>query len=149
MKATYAPVHPPRDLQRPLVRYLKGMKFRNPLAPLLLAGILAASSFAAEMTRLQVVVKNLDGKPVEHAAVILKFVSSTAKIKIGKATTTWEARTNQDGILKVPSMPQGKIQVQVIAKGFQTFGQVFQVNEADKTIEIKLNPPQQQYSAHQ
>lgn len=133
----------------PLVRYLNRMKFRNPLAPLLLAGMLAVSSFAAEMTRLQVVVKNLDGKPVEHAAVILKFVSSTAKIKIGKATTTWEARTNQDGILKVPSMPQGKIQVQVIAKGFQTFGQVFQVNEADKTIEIKLNPPQQQYSAHQ
>ncbi len=125
------------------------MKFRNPLAPLLLAGILTASSYAAEMTRLQVVVKNLDGKPIEHAAVILKFVSNTAKIKIGKATKTWEARTNQDGILKVPSMPQGKIQVQVIAKGFQTFGQVFQVDEADKTIEIKLNPPQQQYSAHQ
>ena len=122
------------------------MKYRIAIATLLLA---ATTSFAAEMTRLQVVVKNLDGKPVEHAAVILKFVSSTAKIKLAKTTTTWEARTNQDGIMKVPPMPQGKIQVQVIAKGFQTFGQVFLVDETDKTIEIKLNPPQQQYSAHQ
>ena len=125
--------------------YLKGMMYRIAFATLLLA----ASSFAAEMTRLQVVVKNLDGKPVEHAAVILKFVSSTSKIKIGKSTTTWEARTNQDGIMKVPPMPQGKIQIQVFAKGYQTFGQLFQVAEADKTVEIKLNPPQQQYSAHQ
>ena len=125
--------------------YLKGMKYRIAIATL----ILAASSFAAEMTRLQVVVKNLDGKPVEHAAVILKFVASTAKIKIGKSTTTWEARTNQDGIMKVPPMPQGKIQVQVIAKGYQTFGQLFEVSEPDKTVEVKLNPPQQQYSAHQ
>lgn len=125
--------------------YCKNMKLRIVLATLLLA----ATSFAAEMTRLQVMVKNLDGKPVEHAAVILKFVSSTVKIKIGKTTTTWEARTNQDGLMKVPPMPQGKIQVQVIAKGYQTFGQVFQVDESDKTIEIKLNPPQQQYSAHQ
>ena len=127
------------------LRYLKGMKFRIAFVTLLLA----ATSFAVEMTKLQVVVKNLDGKPVEHAAVIIKFVSSTTKIKIGKHTTTWEARTNQDGIMKVPPMPQGKIQVQVIAKGFQTFGQVYQVDETDKTIEIKLNPPQQQYSAHQ
>ena len=121
------------------------MKFRIALASL----VLAAASHAVELTRLQVVVKNLDGKPIEHAAVIIKFVSSTSKIKIGKTTTTWEARTNQDGILKVPSMPQGNIRVQVNAKGFQTFGQVFKVDEADKTIEIKLNPPQQQYSAHQ
>ena len=111
--------------------------------------LLAASSFAAEMTRLQVVVKNLDGKPVDHAAVIIRFVSSTAKIKLSRSTTTWEARTNQDGIMKVPPMPQGKIQVQVIAKGYQTFGQLFQVDETDKTIEVKLNPPQPQYSAHQ
>ena len=45
--------------------------------------------------------------------------------------------------------PQGKIKVQVIAKGYQTYGEVFEVNEAEKTIEVKLNPPQQPYSAHQ
>ena len=34
------------------------------------------------------------------------------------------------------------------AKGYQTFGKVFQIDEDEKTIEITLNPPQQQYSAH-
>ncbi|HEY3740451.1 MAG TPA: carboxypeptidase-like regulatory domain-containing protein [Bryobacteraceae bacterium] len=115
------------------------------LVTLLLWG---SAAFAVEMTRIQVVVKNLDGKPIEHASVILKFVEG--KSKIGKKImTTWEARTNQEGVLKVPSMPQGSIQVQVIAKGYQTFGQIIKVEEADKTIEIKLNPPQQQYSSHQ
>jgi len=37
----------------------------------------------------------------------------------------------------------------VIAKGYQTFGQTFEVMEEEKTIEVQLNPPQPQYSAHQ
>jgi len=37
----------------------------------------------------------------------------------------------------------------VIAKGYQTFGQIFDVTEEEKTIDIKLNLPQQQYSSHQ
>src|SRR5580704_11160390 len=119
------------------------MKTRIALVTLLLS----AASFAVEMTHIQVVVKNLDGKPIEHAAVILKFVEGTTKIVGKKIMTTWEARTNEDGVLKVPSMPQGSIQVQVIAKGYQTFGQIFKVEESDKTIEVKLNPPQQQYSS--
>jgi hypothetical protein len=58
-------------------------------------------------------------------------------------------RTNQDGIAKIPTIPQGKIRIQVIAKGYQTFGQTFEVDEEERIIEIKLNPPQDQYSAHQ
>ena len=123
------------------------MRIRIVLVALLLSS--AVASFAVEMTRIQVIVKNLDGKPIEHAAVILKFVEGTKKVINKKIMKTWEARTDQDGVLKVPALPQGSIQVQVIAKGYQTFGQVFKVDEADKTIEIKLNPPQQQYSSHQ
>src|SRR5215475_11039873 len=100
------------------------MKFRIALATLLLA----ASTFAADMMRLQVVVKNLDGKPVEHASVIVRFVQGRSTVKLGKKImTTWETRTNQDGLIKVPPMPQGQIRVQVIAKGYQTFGEVFTV----------------------
>ena len=61
----------------------------------------------------------------------------------------FELKTNMGGVAKIPPVPQGKIKVQVIAKGYQTFGEVFAVNEAEKTIEVKLNPPQQPYSAHQ
>ena len=39
--------------------------------------------------------------------------------------------------------------MQVIAKGYQTFGQTFDIDEEKKTIDVKLNPPQAQYSSHQ
>jgi hypothetical protein len=71
-------------------------------------------------------------------------------VKFGrKIITNWELRTNQEGVARIPSIPQGKIRVQVIAKGYQTFGQVFEVNEEEKTLEVKLYPPQAQYSVHQ
>jgi hypothetical protein len=66
-----------------------------------------------------------------------------------KVITSWEVRTNQEGVAKIPELPQGDIRIQVIAKGYQTFGQTFEVNETEKTIEIKLNPPQAQYSPQQ
>jgi hypothetical protein len=102
------------------------------------------------MTTLIVQVKSLSDHPVDRASVIVKFVKGRSKMKLGKKVrTTWETRTNQEGMAKIPPVPQGTIQVQVIAKGFQTFGQVFDVDEEQKTIEIKLNPPQAQYSSHQ
>ncbi|HVP46928.1 MAG TPA: carboxypeptidase-like regulatory domain-containing protein [Bryobacteraceae bacterium] len=105
---------------------------------------------AAEMTTLTVEVKTLGGNPVDRASVIVKFVKGRAKMKLGKKILkTWETRTNQEGVAKIPPIPQGSIQVQVIAKGYQTFGQIFDVDEEQKTIEVKLNPPQAQYSSHQ
>jgi len=102
------------------------------------------------MTRLRVEVKNLSDKPVERAAVVVRFVEGRSVVKFGrKIITNWELRTNQEGVARIPSIPQGKIRIQVIAKGYQTFGQVFDVSEEEKTIEVKLNPPQAPYSAHQ
>lgn len=102
------------------------------------------------MTRLRVEVKNLNDKPVERASVVVRFVEGRSIVKFGKnVVTRWEMRTNQEGVAKVPTIPQGKILIQVIAKGYQTFGKTFDVSEEEKTIEVKLNPPQPPYSAHQ
>lgn len=101
------------------------------------------------MTKLTIVLKSQSGKPVDRASVVVRFVEGHSVIKLGKAIrTTFELRTNQEGEALVPTIPQGKIRVQVIAKGFQTFGQVYDVSEEEKKIEITLNPPQQQYTAH-
>jgi len=101
------------------------------------------------MTKLNVVVKSRSGKPVDRASVVVRFVEGHSVVKLGKAIrTTFELRTNQEGEAQVPSIPQGKIRVQIIAKGYQTFGQVYDVTEDAKTIDITLNPPQQQYTAH-
>lgn len=102
------------------------------------------------MTRLRVEVRNIHDKPVERASVIVRFVEGRSIKKFGKKIRTqWEMRTNQDGVAKIPPIPQGKVLVQVIAKNYQTFGERFEVEEEEKTIVIKLNPPQTQYSSHQ
>ncbi|HUQ92617.1 MAG TPA: hypothetical protein VM120_13140 [Bryobacteraceae bacterium] len=102
------------------------------------------------MTALRIEVKTLKDKPVERASVILDFLEGRSIAKLGrKVRTHWETRTNQEGVAKLPPVPQGKIRVQVIAKGYQTAGQVYEITEEEKTIEIKLNPPQSQYSVHQ
>ena len=106
--------------------------------------------FADDETRLKIEVQTLAGKPVDRASVIVKFVEGRSIVKLGKKIQThWEVRTNQEGVAKVPPLPEGKVRVQVIAKGYQTFGQTFEVSGPEKTLTIKLNPPQPPYSAHQ
>jgi hypothetical protein len=112
--------------------------------------LIANAAHAADMTRLAVVVKSQSGKPVDRASVIVRFIEGRSVVKLGKSIrTTYEMKTNQDGEVKIPEIPQGKIRVQIIAKGFQTYGQIHEIEEPEKTLEIKLNPPQQQYSSHQ
>ncbi|HZO52556.1 MAG TPA: carboxypeptidase-like regulatory domain-containing protein [Bryobacteraceae bacterium] len=102
-----------------------------------------------QTTVITVEVKNLDGKPVERASVIVRFAEGRSIRKFGKKTVlNWELRTNQIGVAKIPAIPQGKILVQVIAKGYQTFGDTIEINEPERTIEVKLKPPQPQFSAH-
>ncbi|MSV31339.1 MAG: carboxypeptidase regulatory-like domain-containing protein [Bryobacterales bacterium] len=103
------------------------------------------------MTKIRVEVrKALNDKPVERASVVVKFVEGRSVVKLGKKImTSYQMRTNQDGIASIPAIPQGKIQIQVIAKGYQTFGQIFEIGEEEKTVEIKLKDPQPQFSVHQ
>lgn len=119
----------------------------------LIVGLVVLSlGLAAEVdfTTLTVNVKSPYDNPVDNASVIVKFVKGRSKAKLGKKImTSWERRTNQEGLAKIPPIPQGSILVQVIAKGYQTFGQTFEIAEEQKTIEVKLNPPQSQYSSHQ
>jgi len=103
------------------------------------------------MTKIRVEVrKATTDKPVDRASVVVRFVEGRSVVKLGKKImTSYQMRTNQDGVASMPAIPQGKIQIQVIAKGFQTFGQIFDIGEEEKTVEIKLNDPQPQYSVHQ
>ena len=105
---------------------------------------------AVQMTKLRIEVKKENSmKPVEQASVIVRFIAGRSAIKLGKTVRTqYQLKTGQDGVATIPPIPQGKILVQIIAKGFQTFGGEFDVNEEEKTIEIKLKDPQAQFSAH-
>src|SRR6476661_4095158 len=95
------------------------------LVPALLLAAVAILA-AAPMTKLSIQVKTQGGRPVDRASVVVRFIQGHSIVKLGKAIrTTFELRTNQEGEANVPTIPQGKIRVQIIAKGFQTFGQVY------------------------
>lgn len=108
-------------------------------------------AFAARpTTEIRVEVKDDKGKPVERAAVILDFLGNRRQVfKLGRREAKhWEARTNLEGIAHFPPIPQGTIRVQVIAKGFQTFGDDLDIDQEQKTIPVTLKPPQKQYSVY-
>ena len=116
-------------------------------AYLLIATTMAALTLtAADPTKLTVhVTSALSGKPIDHASVIVRFKEGLG-VNLKKIQTSWETKTNQEGKVTLPSMPQGKIEIQIIASNYQTFGDMFVTDKPEETIEIKLNPPQPQYS---
>jgi hypothetical protein len=110
------------------------------------AGLSLAST---PQTTIIVHVTNQYDKPVENAAVVLDFLGSHQITKLGKRKPIhWEVRTNLEGIAHFPPVPQGTVQLQVITKQYQTFGQKVDVDTDEKKIDIKLNAPQKQYSVH-
>jgi len=117
------------------------------MGKLLILLVAAVAASAADQTHITIHVTNEAGKPVDRAAVIVKFVKGR-NIVLAKARKSWELRTTQEGNAKIPGVPKGDIQIQIIAKNYQTFGDVFSVEEDERTVEIVLKRPQAQYSVH-
>ncbi len=97
---------------------------------------------AADMSFL--VVKDTNGKPVKYASVILHSVDKNGKQSNGGL----QLKTSEEGKTAVPNIPYGKVRIQVIAKGFQTYGQDYDVNQPNMEITIKLKPPADQYTIY-
>lgn len=90
------------------------------------------------------ILKQDNGKPVRNAAVIMHSVNSHGKQSRGDL----ELKTDLDGKASFDGVPYGKLRVQVLASGFQTFGQDYDVNQPDLNLTIKLNRPESQYSIY-
>ena len=119
------------------------------LIPALLILVPLTFEAATTETEIKVVVKNEVDKPVPNAAVILDFLGSRQIQRLGmKKPTHWEVHTNQEGLAHFPPVPEGSVQLQVITKKYQTYGQKMDVEGTQKVVEITLHPPQSQYSAH-
>jgi len=91
------------------------------------------------------VVKDENGKPVRSASVIMHPVGGNGKQGHGgmELKTDAEGKTSFDGI------PYGKLRVQVLAPGFQTYGEDFDINKPKMDFTIKLKRPQGQYSIYE
>jgi len=112
----------------------------------ILALLIAVPVFAAG-TKLTVQVNSATtGKPIDRASVIIRFRHGLNPIKMKKIQTNWETKTSQEGAVSIPEIPMGEVEIQIIAKYYQTSGGIFQLTQPEQTITIKLNPPQAQYS---
>ena len=90
-----------------------------------------------------VVVRDTDGKPVKYAQVVVHSVNRKGKASKDEV----ELKTDADGRASV-DVPYGAVQVQVLAKGFQTFGEDYEVNKPALEITVKLKKPAGQYSIY-
>jgi Carboxypeptidase regulatory-like domain len=110
-----------------------------------MCGLAPAQENEGPMSDLRfVVVRDYNGKPVRNAAVVLHPVSKKGK----QAKGGLELKTDNDGRTNIDGIPFGALRVQVLAQGFQTFGQDYEINKAEMEITVKLKRPGGQYSAY-
>lgn len=91
-----------------------------------------------------VVLKDDSGKPVRNASVILHPVGSHGK----QAKGGFQLKTDADGKTETEGIPYGPLRVQVIAPGFQTFGDDYTINQPEQEVTIRLKRPTDQYTIY-
>ena len=91
------------------------------------------------------VVGDSNGKPVRNAAVVMHPIDEDGNQTAGGL----ELKTSPDGKASYEGIPYGKLRVQVLAHGFQTYGEDYDVEQDSMDITIKLKPPAKQYSIYE
>src|SRR5215467_3222211 len=91
------------------------------------------------------VIKDDTGKPVRNASVILHPVNMKGKQERGGL----ELKTSPEGKCDFDGVPYGTLRVQVLAHGFQTYGEDFEIAKAKTDITIKLKRPSGQFSVYE
>jgi hypothetical protein len=94
--------------------------------------------------KLRIEVTGADGKPVGNASVYVRYNEPGGLFHKDKLAEL-NFKTNQDGSVKVTDVPQGKILIQVVAKGWHTYGKWYEFNTEAETVQIKLDPPPHWY----
>jgi hypothetical protein len=92
-----------------------------------------------------VVVRDVNGKPVRNASVVLHPVNKDDKQERGGL----ELKTDADGKCSLDGIPYGKLRIQVLATGFQTFGNDYDVDQPAVDITVKMKRPAGQYSIYE
>jgi len=89
------------------------------------------------------ILKDVNGKPIENAAVVFHPMQGE------KDKGNMELKTNEDGKTIIDVLPIGDtVRLQVIARGFQTYGEDYKVDKAEMAIEIRMKRPGEQYSIY-
>lgn len=94
--------------------------------------------------KLKIRVTGTNDKPIGNASIYVRFNESGGIFHKDKLAEM-NFKTNEDGSVKVPDVPQGKILIQVVAKGWHTYGKWFEIDKDEESVEIKLEPPPHWY----
>jgi Carboxypeptidase regulatory-like domain len=90
------------------------------------------------------VLKKFNGKPISNAAVIFDATMD------GKDQGNLEVKTDPEGKATIDVIPTGStVRVQVIATGFATYADEYQVTEPSREITVSMVHPQEQLSSYQ
>lgn len=90
------------------------------------------------------ILKDSNGKPVRNAEIVLHLVDKHGHQK----DEGLELKTHEDGKADVSGIPYGKLRIQVIAPGFRTYGDDYEINQPNHDFTIKLQKPAKQYSIY-
>ena len=89
------------------------------------------------------VLRDFNGKPIENAHVIFHPIEGD------KDKGSLELKTNEDGKIVIDVIPIGDtVRMQIIANGYQTYGQDYKVNKAELSMEVRMKRPGAQYSTY-
>ena len=92
-----------------------------------------------------VVVRDENGKPVRNAAVVIHPIDENGNQDRGGI----ELKTDPDGKAQYDGIPYGKMRIQVLASGFQTYGDDYDIGKPTVDITVKLKRPAKQYSIYE
>lgn len=91
------------------------------------------------------ILRDENGKPIRNAAVVMHPVDERGNQERGGL----ELKTDPQGKASYDGVPYGKLRIQVLAPGFQTYGEDYEIGQSSMNITIKLKPPTGQYSIYE
>ena len=80
---------------------------------------------------------------VEDASVYLKYVEEKKLRKDKKYALN--VKTNRDGRAHIPDPPMGRVLIQVVADGWKSYGQYYELTDPGAVIKIHLERPPKWY----
>jgi len=106
--------------------------------------VLAASAAKNSASLNLQVLREVNGKPVRNAEVVLHLMDKNGI----QQQAGMELKTHENGKAEASGIPYGKWRIQVIAPGFRTYGEDFDINQPNMEITIKLQRPAGQVSIY-
>lgn len=101
-----------------------------------------AKSEDSETTRLHITVTaGKYNKPVDNASVYVRFPEKPGSSKLEEL----DLKTDENGNVRVPPIPRGKVMIQVVATAWKTFGKWYDMEQPDETVKIQLEDPPHWY----